>query len=88
MKAHRGLPFVLGFFHRFDDLFQGHVGAVVDLTAFFAVVQQRGIDERARIDNDVRLGQQPCAAHGDEVRRSAAGSDKMDHNYYPSLLTS
>ena len=41
-------------------------------------VEQTFVDERAGIDDDIRLFQLPFPADGDEIRRAGSGSDKCD----------
>lgn len=85
METDSGLALGLGLTDDGNDLLQRHFRAVVDLTARLRSVQQRWIDERPGIDDDVRLAEQPRAAHGDEVRCAAPGTDKMYHSY-PSIM--
>ena len=85
METDSGLALGLGLTDDGNDLLQRHFRAVVDLTARLRSVQQRWIDERPGIDDDVRLAEQPRAAHGDEVRCAAPGADKMYHSY-PSIM--
>ena len=65
--------------HDRDDLLERHFRAVVDRTVLFCVVQQRRIDERTGVNDDIRLAEQLRAAHSDEVGRARAGADKVDH---------
>ena len=47
-----------------DHFFQRHVGTVIDLTALSRAIQQRWIDERAGIDDNIRLLQSLQSPNG------------------------
>ena len=79
MQAHGGLAGGLRLFDEGDDLLQRQLGAVVDLTARFGIVQHRGIYQRPCVDHHVGLAQQLGAPDGNKVGSAAARSHKMYH---------
>ena len=59
----------------------------MNLAAGLRVGKKLGVYQRSRVNDHVRLGKKPCAAHSDEVRRAAPGADKMYHSSaLPDLL--
>ena len=68
-----------------QHLFQRHLGAVVDGAAGLCQTQQGRVDEAARIDDAVGIGQQGRAPTGDEVGGTRPRSHKMNHIRYPSF---
>ena len=70
VQAHDRLSLTRRRRHDRDDLLERHFGAVVDRTISFCVVQQRRIDERTGVNDDIRLAEQLRAAHSDEVGRA------------------
>ena len=79
MQTHRGLSLRLRLLDEGDDLLQRQLGAVVDLTARFGIVQHRGIYQRPCVDHHVGLAQQLGAPDGNKVGSAAARSHKMYH---------
>ena len=79
MQPHDGLSLARRGRHDVDYLLQRHFRTVVNRAVGLCVVQQRRIDERTRVNDNVRLSEQLCAAHRDEVGRTRTCTDKVNH---------
>ena len=79
VEADRGASGLFGGTDGVQHLFQRHLGAVIDGTAGLRQPQQGRVDETARVDDAVGIGQQGRAPPGDKVGRTRPGSYKMDH---------
>ena len=79
VEANDALALGVGRGHHLDDLLERHAGGVVDLAAFLARLEQLGVHEAARPDDDVGLREQALAANRDEVGRARSRPDKKDH---------
>ena len=79
MEAH-GRPFqTFGALDHGYDLFQRHFRTVIEFTTALSIRKQFGIDQRTRVQDNVRRLQQCFPAQGDEIGGAAARSDKMYH---------
>ena len=88
MQAHGHLAFSLRGFHGLDDLFKRHVGRIVDLGAFLRVFEQRRVDERTGVDDDIGFPQQLCATNCDEICGSRTRTYEVNHHVsFPAQTT-
>ena len=85
MQPHCGLTRGLGRLDDIQHLLKRHPGAVMQLAVRTSIIKQRGVDQRAGVNDDIGLPEQAGAADGDEVGCAATGTDKM-YQAYPSLI--
>ena len=93
MEPHRLLALCLRLLHHRKDLFQRHFRTVIDRAVFFRVFKKLWIHQGTRIDDHIRLFDQPKPPDRDQIRRAAAGAYKIDHvfpflwdfNFHPGI---
>ena len=62
------------------DLIEIHVLRIIDARIRPALLEQRRIHQRTRVDHDLRLAEKPRALPCDKLRIARTRPDKMNHN--------
>ncbi len=82
VQAHDTLPGKGGIAHGFDLFPQIHGGAIEAGAIGFAGLEVGGVDQRTRVDHEIRLFQSAQATHGDEILRARSGADEFDECFH------
>ena len=82
VQAHDTFPGKGGIAHGFDLFPQIHGGAIEAGAIGFAGLEVGGVDQRTRVDHEIRLFQSAQATHGDEILRARSGADEFDECFH------
>ena len=87
MQAHDTFPGKGGIAHGFDLFPQIHGGAIEAGAIGFAGLEVGGVDQRTRVDHEIRLFQSAQATHGDEILRARSGADEFDERSVHDVIS-
>ena len=85
MQAHNHFPLFHGLCDLVDDFRQRHGRGIVNIRVFLGNLQHVGIDQRTRVNDDVRLPQKPLSLDRDEFGISGP---RADNKYLHALFAS
>ena len=66
------------------DLVEMHILRIIDARIRTALLEQRRIHQRTRVDHNLRLAEKPRALSCDELRITRTRPNKMNHSYLVS----